>query len=55
MKTAAGRYNCMRAVIILKYTYSWKVTRDLYVLPVVASEDADCFRRLRIESTGSLY
>jgi len=45
----------MGAVIILKYTYSRKVARDLYVLPVVASEVADCFRRLRIESTGALY
>jgi hypothetical protein len=35
----------MRAVIILKYTYSWKVAREV----------ADCFIRLRIESTGTLY
>jgi hypothetical protein len=54
-KTAAGRYNCMRAVIILKYIYSWKVARELNVLPIVALEVADCFKRLRIESTGTLY
>ena len=45
----------VRAVIILKCIYSWKVARELYVLPVVASEVADCFRRPRIESTGTLY
>lgn len=45
----------MRAVIILKYTYSWKVARELSVLPVVAREVADCYRRLRIESTDTLY
>jgi hypothetical protein len=34
----------MSAVIILKYTYSWKEVREF----------ADCLRRLRIVSTGIL-